>query len=72
MLHEIGRLIIIVAVFLLLIGAILLLVDRIPFVGKLPGDIFIRRKSFAFYFPLATCILLSIILTLLARFFVRR
>ncbi|MBU9888884.1 MAG: DUF2905 domain-containing protein [Candidatus Omnitrophica bacterium] len=38
--------------------------DRVPFLGRLPGDIFIRRGSFTFYFPLTTCILLSLILTL--------
>lgn len=40
-------------------------------VGRLPGDIYIRRGSFSFYFPIATCILASIILTLVFSFFRR-
>jgi hypothetical protein len=50
---------------LLLLGAFLLLFERVPFLGKLPGDIIIKRKGFLFYFPLLTCLLLSAIITLL-------
>ena len=38
--------------------------DKVPGLGKLPGDIFLRRGSFTFYFPITTCVLLSLILTL--------
>jgi hypothetical protein len=61
---------------LIVMGAVLLAVGawmawgpKIPFLGKLPGDIVIRRESFTFYFPLATCILISVILTLIMRWF---
>ena len=37
---------------------------KVPLLGKLPGDIFLRKGSFTFYFPIATCVLLSLILTL--------
>jgi hypothetical protein len=50
---------------LLAIGAIFYFLKGIPFLGKLPGDILIQRKNFAFYFPLATSLLLSLLLTLL-------
>ena len=43
---------------------LLLLADRLPFVGRMPGDVLIRRKSFTFCFPLTTCILLSPLLSL--------
>jgi hypothetical protein len=48
----------------------LLIMAGIPF-GRLPGDIYVRRGNFGFYFPLATSIVLSIILTLLFAFFRR-
>ena len=43
--------------------------DKIPGLGKLPGDIFIRRGTFTFYFPITTCVLLSLILTLASTLF---
>lgn len=52
-------------------GVILYFLGRIPGVGRLPGDIFIQKGSFSFYFPLATCLLVSMILTLLLNLFRR-
>ena len=54
------------------IGVLLIFADKIPWIGRLPGDILIRRKNFAFYLPIATCILLSILVTLLLRVLFRR
>lgn len=51
------------------VGLLLLLSPKIPWLGRLPGDILIRRKNFTFYFPLATSIILSIILTVLFNLF---
>lgn len=45
------------------IGAIWLLSPSIPWLGKLPGDISIERESFKFYFPVVTCIVISVLLT---------
>ncbi len=45
-------------------GVILLLSDKIPFPGKLPGDIVVEKRNFTFYFPIATSILISIILSI--------
>jgi hypothetical protein len=56
-------------VVLFLLGAWMAWGPRIPFLGRLPGDIFIRKESFTFYFPIVTCLVLSVILTLLARWF---
>lgn len=53
------------------VGLLLLLSPKIPWLGRLPGDILIRRKNFTFYFPLATSIILSIILTVLFNLFRR-
>jgi hypothetical protein len=43
--------------------------DKIPFFGKLPGDIIIRKKNFTFYFPIVTSILLSLLISLIIYFF---
>ncbi len=62
---SIGKTIIILGVILIVIGIILTFIGKIPFLGKLPGDIYIQKKNFAFYFPLTTSIILSIILSLI-------
>jgi hypothetical protein len=64
-----GKILILFGVFIILIGIFLVIGDKIPWVGRLPGDILIRKEKFSFYFPLTTCILLSIILTLLFTLF---
>ncbi|HOQ67871.1 MAG TPA: DUF2905 domain-containing protein [Candidatus Atribacteria bacterium] len=59
----------------LIVGALLLILPRIPGVnklGRLPGDIVYRRGNFVFYFPLVTCIIISVILSLLFTLFFRR
>ncbi|NCO67492.1 MAG: DUF2905 domain-containing protein [Nitrospirae bacterium CG_4_10_14_0_8_um_filter_41_23] len=61
--QYIGRFLIILGIVISAIGGILLLSGKIPWLGRLPGDIIIQRKNFSFYFPLATSILLSVILT---------
>ncbi len=66
-----AKLLITFGVFLALIGALLLLIGKIPYIGRLPGDIYIQRKNFSFYFPVVTCILLSILLTLIINLFRR-
>jgi hypothetical protein len=68
---ELGKLLIITGLVLAAIGAIFVLGTKIPWLGRLPGDIVVQRSNFRFYFPLATCILISIILTLLFNLFRR-
>ena len=55
---------ILVGVVLILIGIAFQFQDKLPFLGKLPGDISVKRENFSFYFPLTTSILLSIIISL--------
>jgi len=68
-LGSLGKLLILLGVFIILMGLLLLVGEKIPWVGRLPGDIIIKRERFTFYFPLATSILVSIILTLLFALF---
>ena len=65
--ETMGKMLILMGLFVLLVGLILTFAPRlrIPFLGRLPGDIRIEREGFSFYFPIVTCILLSIVLTLL-------
>jgi hypothetical protein len=63
--QEFARLFIFTGVIIAGIGFLILLSEKIGFVGKLPGDILIKRGSFTFYFPIATCIAISIILSII-------
>ena len=69
---EIGKLLVIVGGLILVVGLYLSLGLRIPFLGKLPGDISIDRGNVHFYFPIVTCLLLSLVLTILLSAFFRR
>ena len=62
---PLGKMLILLGVFVILVGLFLLLGEKIPWIGRLPGDIIIRRKNFTLYFPIVTSIIISIILTLL-------
>jgi hypothetical protein len=60
---ELGRVLLIVGAVIVVLGLALTFAGRIPFLGRLPGDVVYRRGNFTFYFPLATSILLSLVLT---------
>ena len=62
---DLGKMLIVFGVILAAIGVVLLVAPKIPWLGKLPGDITYKRKGFTFYFPLATSLLVSAILTLI-------
>jgi hypothetical protein len=64
---TIGRFLIVVGLAIALVGVILVLAGRFPGlkIGRLPGDIYVERERWSFYFPLATSILLSVIISLI-------
>lgn len=62
--QEIGKSLIVFGLILLGMGVLLTFMHKLPLVGKLPGDIYIQKKNFSFYFPLTTSILISIVLSL--------
>ena len=69
MASDVGRMLMILGLVLLVVGALFTFVGRVP---RLPGDILIRREHYTIYIPIATSILLSVILTILLSLFARR
>lgn len=65
---EFGKVLIVFGGTLLILGMLLSLSGKIPWLGRLPGDIVIQRDNFSFYFPLTTCILLSIVFSIIFAF----
>ena len=71
-LPSFGKLLVVTGLFLVILGIAFMAAGKVPFLGRLPGDISIRRDGFSFYFPLTTCLVLSLVLSLLFRFFGRK
>ncbi len=69
--NNMAKLLIVFGLILLSMGFFLFILGRIPFFGKMPGDIYIKRGNFIFYFPIVTSILISIILTIILNLFLR-
>lgn len=67
-----AKLLILFGIVLTVLGGLLLVMGRIPFIGRLPGDFYIQKGNFTFYFPLTTSILISLLLTFLFSLFSRR
>jgi len=63
--NDVGKILIAFGLLIALAGVVLVLVGRVPWIGRLPGDIHIQHGNWTFYFPLATSLLLSAVLTLL-------
>lgn len=67
-----GKALIVVGIVIVIVGVLVTFGPRIPYIGRLPGDIFIKREHFVFYFPLATSVIVSIILSVIFYFLTRR
>lgn len=74
--RDLGKLLLGFGVVMVCLGLILLAAGnfsgKVPWLGRLPGDIYIQRGNWSFYFPLVTCLIISIVLTLLFSLFGRR
>jgi len=68
----IGKILLIIGLVIAGIGVLFLLGGKIPWIGRLPGDFYYKGKHFTFYFPLATSIVVSIILTIIIMFINRK
>jgi len=63
--NFLGKSLILFGLLLILLGVFFTFFEKIPFIGKLPGDIYYQGKNWSFYFPITTCIIISIILTII-------
>ena len=68
---ELGKALIVAGILLVAIGLLLTFGGRLNFIGKLPGDLHIERENFSFFFPLGTCLLASLLLSLIIWIFRR-
>ncbi len=68
---TLGKMLLVVGVLIVLMGLIFIFLGRLG-LGRLPGDIIVEKGNFVFYFPLVTCVVISIILSFLIRVFFRR
>jgi hypothetical protein len=68
----IGRALIVIGIIIALIGVIFTLAPKLPFLGKLPGDIIYKKENFTFYFPLTTSIIISVVISIILYFISKR
>lgn len=70
--NSLGRSLVIFGIALIALGILFMLGGKLPCLGRLPGDIYVQKKNFTFFFPITTSILVSIILTIILLLFRRR
>ena len=68
---EFGKTLVFFGLILVVVGVVLSFAGKLPWLGNLPGDITIQRERFSFYFPITTCILISVLISLVLYFFKR-
>ena len=69
--QSLGRLLILFGAVLLFVGVIVLVAGKVPFLGRLPGDLVFRRHGLTVFFPMVTMVIVSLVLTLLLNLFFR-
>ena len=70
--NDLGRMLILIGAILIVAGIGVTVLGKIPGLGKLPGDILIKKENFSFYFPLTTCLLISAVISLILYLWNRR
>jgi Protein of unknown function (DUF2905) len=70
--QQFGKLLIFAGIYIVVLGIVLLFGDKIPLIGKLPGDIIIKKKNFTLYIPIVTSLILSLLISLLLFLFRNR
>ena len=69
--QSLGRLLILFGAVLLIVGVIVLVAGKVPFLGRLPGDLVLRKNGLTVFFPIVTIVIISLVLTLLLNLFFR-
>ena len=70
--ESLGKMFLAIGALFLVLGLLFSYIKHIPFLGEMPGDILIEKKNFMFYFPLATSLILSVVLSILFYFFSKK
>ena len=70
--NSIGKALVLFGIVLIVAGVLIQLFHKVPWIGRLPGDFYIKKENMSFYFPLTTSILISLIVTLLLNLFGRK
>lgn len=71
MIGDFGKMLMLLGLVTFVLGTVLMLAGKLPWFGRLPGDIVVERGPVTFYFPIATCLIASVVLSLLFWFFRR-
>ena len=69
---EFGKILISIGLLLAILGVIFTFGNKLPFVGSLPGDLAVERKNYSFYFPVATCIIISVVMSFILWLFSKK
>ena len=69
---ELGKMLIVIGVVAIIAGVFLVTNTKVPFLGRLPGDINVQKEGFSFHFPITTCIIISIVFSLILALFMRK
>ena len=69
--ESLGKLLVLTGVFVVILGLLIVFWSRIPLLGKLPGDIFLQKGNFQFFFPIVTCLVISAALTIIINLVIR-
>lgn len=64
--NALGKALIVIGGIIIVIGLLMMFGSKIPYLGKLPGDIIVKKKNFTFYFPITTLIILNLVLLLIS------
>jgi hypothetical protein len=67
-LNYIGKVLVLFGVVMIVVGGIFMISGKVPWLGRLPGDIYVQKKNFSFFFPITTSILISIVISLILIF----
>ena len=70
--RDIGRLLVVLGLVIAGVGLVLMVAPRLPWLGQLPGDVHVERDGVSFHFPVVTCLVVSIVLTLILSIILRR
>jgi hypothetical protein len=69
--EQLGKTLILIGVFVVILGLFLVFWSKIPLLGRLPGDIFLQKGNFRFFFPVVTCLVISAVLTIVVNLIIR-